>query len=292
MAGTLNHEAYNKLKQGRRLMTYPVTAGKLQDAAACFRSAIALDAGKSFEECRDQKFGYPKAWGHLGYSVLTAWIEGWESDQAKALQDADDFTGIAISQEHGKLDYDTHWDRAFFLQMKGSTDPEQFNLAVAEYETAMDLNHVDTNLLLEASESYVSAGRHDDALALLDKAGRSICHDWYRWDRAWVYYFKARSDPAFLDLAISEIRSMYWNPGEPQYMYDVQLLLAAIYAQKADKPKADCAMAMFQKEKPGWHVKDEYRARPLKHKDDQKHLLVWCKEAGLPDPEEFLSTFE
>lgn len=288
MAGTLSRDAYEKLRQGRKLMTYPVSQSRLEEAATCFRQAIELDAKKPFDECRHEKTGYPKAWGHLGYSVMTAWIEGWRTDRTSALDEADEFTAIATGQELGALDYDTHWDRAFFLQVRGSVDPESFDLAVEEYKTAMDLNHVDTNLLLEASEGYVSVGCYDEALELLDKAGRSVCHDWYRWDRAWVYFFKAQGDPVFYDLAIAEIRNMYWNPGEPQYMFDIQLLLAAIYARKGDEAKSEAAYALFQNSKPEWSVKDEDRARPLKHLKDRIHLLEACHQAGLRDPDGFL----
>jgi len=292
MAGTLSLEAYQQLKEGRRLMNYPVTEAKLEEAAACFRRAIELDAKGPFDECRAARVGYPKAWGHLGYSVLTAWVEGWRTDKTGVLQEADEFTGIATGQELGAIDYDTHWDRAFFLQVQGSVDPESFDLAIQEYETAMDLNDVDTNLLLEASEGYVSAGRYDEAIELLNKAGRSVCHDWYRWDRAWVYFFKAQQDPVFYDLAISEIRSMYWNPGEPQYMYDIQLLLAAIYVRKGDEAKAETAYSFFQAAKPQWRVEDEDRARPLKYVKDRVHLLSACNDAGLADPSGFLQTLK
>jgi tetratricopeptide (TPR) repeat protein len=291
MAGTLNSAAYAELQEGRRRMNFPVTQEDLSAAAQHFRTAIELDSGLSFNDAREKanidERGYPKAWGHLGYNVLATWVEGWSSPKERpdVMAEADEYTANAVGQARGVLDYDTHWDRAFYLQMRGPDDDTFFDLAITEYQAAIDLNIVDMNLLLEASEAYVSAGQPDEAIKLVRRAGRHICHDWYRWDLAWAYYFKARlGGPIFYWLAIDELRKMRYSPGEPRYMIDVQLLAAACYVRLEKQDMADVAFNLFSQGKDVWTLADEDRARPFRFEADRLHLLEACKMAGLADP--------
>jgi len=298
MAGTLIAEAYAELREGRRRMNYPATSADLLAAAQHFRNAIALDAGMTFDDARAQEDvnarGYPKAWGHLGYATLAAWIEGAHelSERAQVMAEAQEYTSNAVEQARGDLDYDTHWDRAFYFQMSGPDDPLNYDRAICEYLKAIDLNIVDSNLLLEASEAYVSAGRPDDAIEMIRRAGRSIRHDWYRWDLAWAYFFKARlGGDVFYNLAIDEIRKMYWSPGEPKYMIDVQLLAAACYARLGKTEMSQTSFGLFSQAsngKPSWTINDEDRARPFKLEEDRLHWLEACKLAGLTDPGKIL----
>ena len=71
MTGTLSADALAKLKEGRKLMTFPVTSADLAAAGDCFRTAIELDIGMSFDTARKDRTGYPKAWGHLAYSLMS-----------------------------------------------------------------------------------------------------------------------------------------------------------------------------------------------------------------------------
>lgn len=298
MAGTVNAAAYASLMEGRRLMNYPVTQDDLAESAQKFKDAIALDAGMTFDDARFQPIeerGYPKAWGHLGYNVLATWIEGWSpaKSRSEVMEEANEYTNNGVAQSRGSLDYDTHWDRAFYLQMSGPDNAANFDLAIAEYQAAIDLNIVDTNLFLEASEAYVSAGKHDEAINMVLRAGRHVGHDWYHWDLAWAYYFKARlGGPVFYSLAIDELRKMYWSPGDPKYMTDVELLEAACYVRLGKQEMAEVAYARFAgitNGKPGWTVTDENRARPFQFNADRLHLLEACHTAGLPDPAGILS---
>ncbi len=294
MPGTVSAEAFAQLREGRRRMNFPVTQADLAAAAQHFRDAIAFDAGMSFEDARAQgeinDRGYPKAWGHLGYNVLATWIEGWSLSVSlsEVLAEADEYTSNAVGQIRGQLDYDTHWDRAFFLQMSGPINDQGFDLAIAEYQTAIGLNIVDMNLLLEASEAYVSAGQHDEAIDLVRRAGKHVRHDWYRWDLAWAYFFKGRlGGSIFYKLALDELRKMRHAPGEPKYMVDVQLLAAACYARLEQPDMAQFAFGNFSNASNGkqdWTLADEDRARPFRFEEDRVHLLEACKMAGLPDP--------
>ena len=187
----------------------------------------------------------------------------------------------AVGQVRGGLDYDTHWDRAFYFQMSGPDDPLNYDLAICEYQKAIDLNIVDSNLLLEASEAFVSAGRPDDAIDMIRRAGRSIRHDWYRWDLAWAYFFKARlGGEVFYKLAIDEIRQMYWSPGEPKYMIDVQLLAAACYARLGKSDMSQTSFTLFSNASNGEPTRQSTMRIGLGHSSMRKIACIGWRPAS------------
>jgi len=274
MTHVANEDALMKLIEGTKLMTYPVTGDRLRASAKCFEEAIAHDSGTSYENARKDGKGFPRAWTRYAYCRMTEYLEDFADE--KALTDAEEFTSRALAHPAGTYDSEPHWDRAFYLYLT-----RQFDDAVKEIDRAMALDPRDMDIVVEASDIYVAAGRLDDALALIDRAGRVVCHDWFRWSKAWGLYFKGRQDKSYYDLAIQEIRRMYWNPGEPQYMYDVQLLLASTLAMKGDSAKATQALALFQRDKSYWTIAKETRARPFKDDALQAHWMEGCKKAGL-----------
>ena len=311
IGGTKNETVFEKWKEGVRAMALPFTEADMSEAEKCFKEAIALEAteqtGKptTFEQARTADLGYPRAWGRYGYVKMTRFIEGWDPD---ALPDANEFTERGVRLD--KTDYDPHWDRAFYYQLTSNGKPKQdFDNALNEYARAQDLNDGNEELRVEAAEVYVSIGDHDKALAELRRAGRVINHEWFWWDVAWAYYFKARLDPVYYDVALEQFRAMHWQPGDPRYVFDAQLLKAAIHAQKANihkhnnNPKGqnseeqlrDVAMAHFRAKKNDpsmrsgrkgaaeWNLEDEKRARPfaLEAVADRDHWLKGCELAGL-----------
>ena len=249
IGGTNNENVFKLWKEGVRAMRLPYNESDMDTAEALFKQAIAEEAtqqtGKAttFDQARKAvpplgPLGYPRAWSRYGYVIMTRVIEGWMPQSA--LSDADEFTARAVQLDD--TDYDVHWDRAFFLQMMANGRPKSaFDQSLNEYARAQELNDGNEELRVEAAEVYVSIGDPDTALDELRRAGRVINHEWYWWDVAWAYYFKARLDPAYYDVALEQFRSMHWQPGDPRYVFDSQLLKAAIHAQKADihKTKAD-----------------------------------------------------
>lgn len=252
IGGTKNEKVFQLWKEGVRAMLLPYDEADMNTAEERFRQAIELEAtqqtGKAttFDEARAADLGYPRAWSRYGYVIMTRFIEGWmpqkvlEGALEDALSDADEFTARSVRLDD--TDYDVHWDRAFFYQMMAQGRPKSdFDQSLNEYARAQELNDGNEELRVEAAEVYVSIGEPDTALGELRRAGRVINHEWYWWDVAWAYYFKARLDPACYDVALEQFRSMHWQPGDPRYVFDSQLLKAAIHAQKADihKTKAE-----------------------------------------------------
>lgn len=278
-------EPYDLLKEGYRLMSFPTTHERLLEARGKFDSVIQTASRGDVD--LEWRVALPRARTRRAYTLMTAYVEGWEN--VGVLDEVDILTTAATEDQFGKFEYDTHWDRACYHQLRGD-----FAAAIAAYERAFELHdNADMDLYLEASEAYIAVGDHDRALQLLRTAGRFVCHDWYRWDVAWVYYFMGARDPNYYNLAIEEIRKMYWNPGEPEYLFDVLLLLAAAYARKADaklpgsqvsgdrdKSRASVAFELFRRAKPDWTLEDERRATPM-NAAGLAHWLEGCKLAGL-----------
>jgi len=267
-----NEAALKKLHEGTKLMTYPVDKAKLDASVACFEDAISLDAGMAFHDALAKRTGFPKAWSRMGYALILCHIEGFRPPSV--LTDAGDFIDIAISQNWGKLDYEPYWDRASFYLYT-----DKFDDAIKSVNRAMELDPRDTDVIVEAADIHVAAGDHDTAMRLLAKAGRLVNHDWYRWSKAWAMFFKAQKDASYYDLAIAELRQMYWRPGEQQYMHDAELLLAAIYAQKGDMKKARQSFNLFKRFKTKWALDDEKRSRPFRNPADFSHWQTACRKA-------------
>ena len=305
IGGTKSVKVFQEWKAGVRAMALPFTEADMNKAEDHFKKAIALEAtrqtGKptTFQQARKaNNLGYPRAWSRYGYVKMTRFIEGWDLG---AMAEADEFTERAVRLD--ETDYDVHWDRAFYFQLTSDGKPKKdFDRALNEYDRAQQLNDGNEELRVEASEVYVSIGDHDKALAELRRAGRVINHEWFWWDMAWVYYFKARLDPVYYDVALEQFRAMHWQPGDPRYVFDAQLLNAAIHAQKADtlglkseEQLRHVAMAHFRagKDDPAmsagrggakWSVDDERRARPFaspEADDDRDHWLNGCHLARL-----------
>ena len=291
--------AFERLREGFRGMSFPTTHDKLKAAREHFDAVIA-EASKPDADL-SLKAVLPRAQTRRAFTLMTAYLEGWE-DQA-ALVEAEELTRLATNNVYGKYDYDTHWDRAFYYYLtEGKQLPnltgegDNFAQAIATYKIAIGLlDKADVDLYLEASDAYVAAGDLDGAMQMVRTAGRFVSHDWYRWQVAWVYYFKGLDDPEFYSLAIDEIRKMYWNPGEPEFMFDIMLLLAAAYSRRAesrpagagadaDKAKAKTAFELFKAKKLEsrleWTQADQRRAMPL-NEDFMKHWLGGCELAGL-----------
>lgn len=278
-----NLSAFQEWKKGVKEITFPVTAENLDNTEACFKKAIEIESGRSFAEAAEKDEGFSRAWSRLGYCYMLRYIEGFVDELGN---EADDYTARAVRMD--PHNYDVHWDRAIFYQLTG-----ELNSAEEEFQTARDLNDCNVDLIVEQSELYLNLGDHDHALELLCKAGEFVNHDWFQWSFAWTCYFKAPLNPMYYDDALDCINSTHWQPGDRLYMYDIQLLEAAIHARMRDvesdedikKQHESCrkiAKSNFQeaciryrpwtKERP-WGRKDEKRWHTFVKEVDEKHWL-------------------
>lgn len=271
MRAWYSEDAFQEWKNGVREMAFPVTEGNLTNAEEHFRNAILIESGeKSISAAASQNAGLSRAWSRLGYCYMTRYIEGFD---AVLRPEADEYTDRAVCMD--PLNYDVYWDRAFFYQLT-----DQFDLAEKTYDRARELNDGNSDLIVEQSELFVSRGNHDHALKLLRQAASVVNHDWIHWNFAWTYYFKGRLDPVFYDCALDHIRCMHWQPGEPKYMYEVQLLKAVLHARlqqdrlrQGAKAQFQAGLAQFRPGNPGWGRKDEDRVRRFEMDDDRNHWL-------------------
>ena len=266
--------AFVEWKAGTRL--FPINSqGDFNRAMRHFKKAIKLD---------DR---FARAYGWLAYTHITGHLDDWKFPKLEA--------GLSVAQRLKKAqqladqavklapnDYDTLWAKGFVRLHSGDA-----RVAEIQFNKARALNYGNRELLAENADERVYAGHPDKAIELIMRA-RAI-PDWQRWVLAWAYYFKARLDPVYYDHALDHIRAMHWQPGEPLYMYDVQLLKAIIHARLIEI-EPDCkseqetlrliAKAYFQdgcaKYRPkisAWGRDDEDRWHKFARDEDRDHWL-------------------
>ena len=262
MRGTENRDAFKAYLEGEKLFSVISQS----DMAACrqkFQDAIDLDPG------------FARAWSWLSYVVTRSVLQGW-------LPSAELDTALEQAKEAVRLDaedYVTHWDLAFTLLNKC-----EFDDAIKEYETAHDLycNFTDLldrkhGLLAEMAEAYIYIGNTDKAIELLERAKRYP--DWYRWILGWAYYNAEK-----YDLAIAELESMRLKPGDDKYVMDVQLFVAAAYAQMENDTMAKSALSLFQQSFGAKYTIENAKQRGcFKDPAQEERWLAGLRKAGVPE---------
>lgn len=288
MRGTTSEQAFDAFVEGTR--GFPVLSDE----------GFAASVDRLQEALRlDERYPRPRGW--LAYAYVLSVTEGWRFakhqpearwKEARLLETAERLAREAVSLDGA--DYDTHWALANVLVNTGRWDE-----AIACFERALYLGRSENNpsLLVDMADALVHAGEVDRALVLIRHARR--VPDWHRWVAAWAFFAKGRSDGAFYDLALEELRNLYWQPGEAQYIVDVKLLEAAIHARRATRPglreraagaegrRAAAALAAFR-EKPElgrWTVERARRFAPFRNREDMEHWLEGCRQAGLEEAE-------
>ena len=211
MRGTTNRKAFKAYIEGQKAFSILSERDVLRGRQK-FETATVLDPG------------FARAWGYLSYSysrsALTVW--GKPGDLGRA----EKFAKKAIKLDED--DYAPHWDLAYAYLNGG-----KHNAALKEYKAALDLyeNWTDMldrkhGLLAEMAEAYTYVGQPQKAIDLLQRAKRYP--DWYRWNLGCAYYHAKQ-----YDAALDELERMNLKPGEPRYVMDVQLFIAAAYARMA-----------------------------------------------------------
>lgn len=256
-------KAYELYLEGQGLFSI-VERGHLEDAAAKFREAAK------------ESPNFARAWGHLAYCLTQIVVAGHAHDQAEAdalLGDAENHANEAVRLDQD--DYANQWDLAFVLLNRGKSKQ-----ALAEYDKALDLFDKRTDkldrrndLLVEMAEAHVYDGNTQRAFELLDRAVR--IPDWYRWIRAWAC-FNARDYQG----AIDQIGAMHKACGDPGYVPDIQLLLAAAYAYAGEPKQAAEALARLKQGRNDWTLARELARNPFSKDADRRHWEEGMKKAG------------
>ncbi len=108
---------------------------------------------------------------------------------------------------------------------------------------------------------------------------------------AWAYYFKARKDPIFYDLALQELQQLAEQPGQGRSPAEILILQAAIHGQKSQlqkNPRAandgrrvqECRKA-FQKLRKSKRTRQDFdKTNPFRRATDRQHWQNGLKAAG------------
>jgi hypothetical protein len=162
-------------------------------------------------------------------------------------------------------------------------------VAEIQFNKARALNYGNRELLAENADERVYAGQPDKAIELVMRA-RAV-PDWQRWVLAWAYYFKARKDPIFYDLALQELQQLAEQPGQGRSPAEILILQAAIHGQKSQlqkNPRAandgkraqECRKAFQKLRKSTRTRKDFDKTNPFRRGTDRQHWQDGLKSAG------------
>jgi tetratricopeptide (TPR) repeat protein len=233
-------------------------------------------AAEKFREAARESPLFARAWGHLAYCLAQIAVAGHATSRAEAtalLDEAEKHAEHAVFLD--KTDYANRWDLAFIHlnQLKAPQALVEYNEALDLYDRYTDKLDRRHDLLVEMAEAYVYDGNTKRAFELLDRAIR--IPDWYRWIRAWAH-FNARD----YESAINEINAMHKKPGDPDYVPDIQLLLAVCYAYAGKPKEASEALTRLRQGRSGWTLALELARNPFTNAADQKHWEDGMKKAG------------
>ncbi len=268
--------AFAEWKTGMRL--FPINSqGDFNGALRHFKKAVKLD----------ERFA--RAYGWLAYTYITGHLDDWKFPKSEA--------GLTVAQRLKKArnladqavklapnDYDTLWAKGF---VRLHTDDAR--VAEIHFNKARALNYGNRELLAENADERVYAGHPDKAIELIMRA-RAI-PDWQRWVLAWAYYFKARKEPVFYDLALQELQQLTDQPGQGRTPGEILILLAAIHGQKSRLPKnpraaddgrrAQAYRKAFQKLRSSTRTRRDFdKTNPFRRATDRQHWQDGLKTAG------------
>lgn len=267
--------AYAEWKAGMRL--FPINSqGDFRAAIQHFKKAIGLD---------DR---FARAHGWLAYTYVTGHIDAWKFPPADArlptaqlLKNARKLADRAVKLAPN--DYDTLWAKGFVRLHTGDA-----KVAEAHFDKARALNYGNRELLAENADERVYAGHPDKAIELIMRA-RAI-PDWQRWVLAWAYYFKARKEPVFYDLALQELQQLTGQPGQGRTPAEIHMLLAAIHGQKSrmkknayakdNRDQASKHRKSYEKLRKVRKLKEIEATNPFRRNTDRRHWLAGLKAAG------------
>ena len=217
-----------------------------------------------------------RAWALSSFNLVQGWLYGYyEKD---ILLRAEEHAIRAVQLDPG--DYFTHSCLGFYYLRTS-----RFALALTAYETAIALNDDDRLMLSDAAEAYIYAGDLDAGITLLNRARR--VPDQQRWNLAWAYYFKGRTDPNYYDQALTELDQLFYKRGADKYIFDIDLLFAAIHAQRSDFDSASSSIKAYRDRissdefRRNWSIADEAESELFSDPEQKAHWLDGLRKAGL-----------
>jgi len=254
-------QAYELWQRGRALLHVHTKENNIL-ARALFIGAIQLD----------DKFA--RAYGHLSYTYVRAYMYGWDEQgvdaQAIALKLADKASDL------DSKDYDNYWSRGVARLWNN-----RFQDAVNEYAEARVRQPLDPDLLASMSDALVANGQANEAVeqTQLAMALNSRHPPWYGWNLGLAYFVLGKYDCAIHCLLpiVGQINA-------------ARIHLAASYASRNRPPNPELGdpgdlvrekeeITRLREIQPNWTL-DVALRQPLQP-GDQAKLKAVLQKAGL-----------
>jgi TolB-like protein/class 3 adenylate cyclase len=200
-------------------------------------------------------------------------FNGWSDDPSRDLELAWKLgtEAQAIEDKSRLATWLGHWVMAFLYQWHEG----DFDRSVAEAEAAIQMVPHEPRSRADLSVFLASAGRIDEAIEWMQEAIRlePTGPDWFHGSLSFYYYLAGRPEDA---LAEYQKVKQPWGPN-----------LAAVYARLGRIDEARTVIAAFEKNIPGYTLKDEanYPAgkQPQLKEPLQQAYLDDLRKAGLPE---------
>ncbi len=246
---------------------------KMIQARRLFLRFNETDIAKARQHLKDAIELDPQYYGAIVLLGLTYWMDGRFSrtlDRGRSIQQAAELVDRLFSLGHG--DSGAHMLRGLIAWLRG-----QFDQAVKDCQTAVNLAPSDSWAVATLGQVCVFAGKSEQAVSTLKAAMRlSPYHpNWYSLVLAWAYLWSGQ-------LCAAEDVSRAYHEREPEDPYSYVALATALSFQTRDQEAAEIIDALRQRY-PSFCVRDLVRSEIYKEKEKYDHIIDSLRRAGLPD---------
>jgi TolB-like protein/class 3 adenylate cyclase/Flp pilus assembly protein TadD len=251
--GPVNLDAYDYWLRGRNAW-FSWTKEANAKAGSLYQKAIELDPR------------WARPYGYMAWVHVNDWRYGWSEDPQKSLELALEWVQKCYALDPD--DYKTHWALGFVYLHR-----REFDRAIAEYESALELNSNDADFLAEMSNALNYTGRPEQAISQLKKAMRMNPRhpSWYFHVLGMAYYEVGRYKEALATLK-QDNNPFFW----------VHRTLAAVYVRLGRLEEARVEVSELLKKKPDYTLNME-NLRPYKEPAQRDRFINDLRKAGVPD---------
>jgi TolB-like protein/class 3 adenylate cyclase len=248
-----NLDAYDYWLRGRNIW-FRWTKEANAQAADLYEKAIELDPN----------WGRP--YGYMAWVHVNDWRNGWSENPKKSMELA--LKMAMKAYELNPDDYETHWTLGFvYLYLR------DFDLAIAGYERALELNSNDADFLAQMADALTFMGRPEQAIAQLKKAMRMNPRhpSWYWHVLGFAYYEVGQYKEALATLK---------HDNNPAFFN--HRTLAAVYVRLGRLNEARAEVSKLLEKNPHFTLKSVNHL-PYKDENRQKRFINDLHKAGVPE---------
>ena len=229
-----------------------------------FTAQSNLAARKLYEAAIRLDPDYARAYAELSRTHNFDWRYAWSDSPDHSMD-----TALKLAQKAVEIDELNARSLAelgfVYLFMK------EHEMAIYQYERALDLNPNDTEVMADMADALSYAGRAKEAIELLQTSLRLNPYDpdWRLWSLGDTYYMIRD-----YEAVISTLKKMR-NPGEGHR------LLAASYAELGMQEEARKHATEVRRRQPNFSAEGWAALQPELNPDESTHYLEGLKKAGL-----------